>query len=232
MLATQALQGLIPVLNISQNNGSLESRASINIRGTGTIGQGDRNRPSIIMWSIGNEIAQRADEPAGQEIAKRLVQTVMKYDTSRFTTVEANDFRDRRHLKFEWDKDIYRAFNNIDVAGYNYMWWKYESDHKVHPDRIIYGSELSYVKIEIVDKDGNVVPNAAIPVKLECTGNGNIIASGNAAPDDMKSFLSLMPKTFRGKAIAIIQPNEQKGEIKLTVSAEELPQTAINIQVN
>lgn len=36
--ATQALQGLVTGLNISQNNGSLESTASINIRGTGTIG--------------------------------------------------------------------------------------------------------------------------------------------------------------------------------------------------
>jgi len=36
--ATQALQGLVPGLNISQNNGSLESTASVNIRGTGTIG--------------------------------------------------------------------------------------------------------------------------------------------------------------------------------------------------
>jgi len=36
--ATQALQGLVTGLNISQNNGSLESNPSINIRGTGTIG--------------------------------------------------------------------------------------------------------------------------------------------------------------------------------------------------
>lgn len=36
--ATQALQGLVTGLNISQNNGSLESNPSINVRGTGTIG--------------------------------------------------------------------------------------------------------------------------------------------------------------------------------------------------
>ena len=36
--ATQALQGLVTGLNISQNNGSLESNPSINIRGNGTIG--------------------------------------------------------------------------------------------------------------------------------------------------------------------------------------------------
>ena len=37
---SQSLQGLVTGLNISQNQGSLESKPSINIRGTGTIGEG------------------------------------------------------------------------------------------------------------------------------------------------------------------------------------------------
>lgn len=45
---SQALQGLVPGLNISQNNGSLESTASINIRGTGTIGSSSSN-PLILI---------------------------------------------------------------------------------------------------------------------------------------------------------------------------------------
>lgn len=49
MLATQALQGLVPGLNISQSNGSLESRASINVRGTGTIGQGSSGSPLVLI---------------------------------------------------------------------------------------------------------------------------------------------------------------------------------------
>ena len=94
----------------------------------------DRNHPSIIMWSIGNEVEQRADEPEGDLISKRLVNTVRKYDTSRFTTIGSNDFWDRR--QFSWDKDSYRIFKNLDVAGYNYIWWKYESDHAAYPDRV------------------------------------------------------------------------------------------------
>ncbi|HEY0177981.1 MAG TPA: TonB-dependent receptor plug domain-containing protein [Pedobacter sp.] len=46
---TQSLQGLVPGLNISQNNGSLESTASINIRGTGTIGEGSSASPLILV---------------------------------------------------------------------------------------------------------------------------------------------------------------------------------------
>lgn len=49
MTATQALQGVVPGLIISQNNGSLESRASINIRGTATIGEGSSGSPLILI---------------------------------------------------------------------------------------------------------------------------------------------------------------------------------------
>ncbi|WP_294558214.1 hypothetical protein [uncultured Bacteroides sp.] len=46
-----------------------------------------------------------------------------------------NNFWDRK--KFSWDKDSYRV---LDVAGYNYVRRKYESDHAAYPERIIYGS--------------------------------------------------------------------------------------------
>ena len=391
----------------------------------------DRNHPSIIMWSIVNEVEQRADEPEGDLISKRLVNTVRKYDTSRFTTIGSNDFWDRR--QFSWDKDSYRIFKNLDVAGYNYIWWKYESDHAAYPDRVIYGSEsypkeaaqnwnlvekhpyvigdfvwtaidylgeaglahalylkegehdtqfmgwpwyngwcgdidlcgdkkpqsyyrdvlwrerpitmavhapvpegkkevvngwgwpnelvswnwtscegkvmkvnvysrspkvklylndkligeketgkenytatfdvpyepgtlkavnskgkeefvlktagapaairliadrskikackndLSYVKIELVDKNGNVVPETSLPVKIECTGKGTVIAGGNAAYADMESFRSLTPNTFRGKAIAIVQPDGEKGDIQVKVSAKGLEDASIVI---
>lgn len=47
--ASQALQGLVPGLQISQNNGSLESTPSINIRGTGTIGSGTSGSPLVLI---------------------------------------------------------------------------------------------------------------------------------------------------------------------------------------
>lgn len=56
MLATQALQGLVPGLNITQTNGMLESRASINIRGTGTIGDGSSGSPLILIDGMEGDI--------------------------------------------------------------------------------------------------------------------------------------------------------------------------------
>lgn len=54
--ATQALQGLVPGLQISTSNGSLESSSSINIRGTGTIGQGSSGSPLVLIDGMEGDI--------------------------------------------------------------------------------------------------------------------------------------------------------------------------------
>ncbi|MBQ0022067.1 MAG: DUF4982 domain-containing protein [Prevotellaceae bacterium] len=103
----------------------------------------DRNHPSIIMWSIGNEIAQRADLPRGKEIALAINLAINNQDPTRPTTMAVNSFWDRP--SFTWENDSHRAFDNVEIAGYNYEWQHYEADHDSFPDRIIYGSE-SYPK--------------------------------------------------------------------------------------
>jgi len=97
----------------------------------------DRNRPSIIMWSIGNEIRERADL-SGVEIGKRLKSIVHKYDMTRPVTAGVNHFWDNPGLTW---KDSKRAFSMLDVSGYNYTCHEYETDHQQFPDRVIYGSE-------------------------------------------------------------------------------------------
>ena len=99
----------------------------------------DRNHPSIIMWSIGNEIAQRADVPRGKEIALQLNLIANKFDGTRPTTIAVNSFWDRPG--FTWEKDSPRAFDNVEIGGYNYEWRHYIADHDSFPSRIMYGSE-------------------------------------------------------------------------------------------
>ncbi len=97
----------------------------------------DRNHPSIIMWSIGNEIRERADS-TGVVIAARLKEMVRRYDDTRPVTAAINDFWDNRNLKWE---DSEKAFRHLDIAGYNYVWREFENDMQLFPKRIIYGSE-------------------------------------------------------------------------------------------
>ena len=102
----------------------------------------DRNHPSVIMWSIGNEIPGRADDD-GVEIARNFREQILRMDATRAVTAGVNDFWDKP--EFSWDNDIWRAFQHLDACGYNYMYGKYESDHARYPDRVMYGSE-SYPK--------------------------------------------------------------------------------------
>ena len=101
----------------------------------------DRNHPSVILWSIGNEINERVDS-SGLAIAKKLVAEAKRLDSTRPVTNALCSFYD--HRGYTWDMTI-PAFALLDVGSYNYMWKEYESDHKMFPERIMVGTE-SYAK--------------------------------------------------------------------------------------
>ncbi len=97
----------------------------------------DRNHPSIIMWSIGNEIPERADS-TGLAIAKEMINHIKSIDHSRPVTQAVCGFWDNPGK--EW-REAQPVFAQLDVSGYNYQWKKYESDHEQFPERVMYGSE-------------------------------------------------------------------------------------------
>ena len=97
----------------------------------------DRNHASIILWSIGNEIPERADS-SGLRIAGALKDEVHRLDPTRPVTEAINSFWD--HKGYGWDRSA-AAFSLLDVAGYNYQWREYENDHAQFPDRIMLGTE-------------------------------------------------------------------------------------------
>jgi beta-galactosidase len=101
----------------------------------------DRNHPSVVFWSIGNEINERVDS-SGLVIAKRLIEEVKRLDTTRPVTNALCSFYD--HPGYKWDTTA-PAFALQDVGSYNYMMKEYESDHIKHPHRIMMGTE-SYAK--------------------------------------------------------------------------------------
>jgi beta-galactosidase len=91
------------------------------------------------------------------------------------------------------------------------------------------GQDLSYVLIELVDKNGNVVLDANQKIKISCGGSGKIIGSGNASPIDMASFGSLEPSLFKGRAMAIVRAGKVSGKTELTVSSAEIQSASIII---
>jgi len=97
----------------------------------------DRNHPSVILWSIGNEIEERADS-SGIEITKKLIETIKQLDSIRPIIEAVNEFWDHPGRKWEMTAP---AFELLDVCGYNYQWWQYEPDHQQFPNRIMVGTE-------------------------------------------------------------------------------------------
>jgi len=90
----------------------------------------DRNHPSVVMWSIGNEVPERG-KPEGAALAKEMADYVRTLDPTRPVTAAVNSVTP--------DKDPY--FAALDVCGYNYAVDKYVSDHKRFPERVIMGTE-------------------------------------------------------------------------------------------
>lgn len=98
----------------------------------------DRNHPSVIIWSIGNEIYQR-DEPRGQELAKMICKVIKSEDATRPTTLANCYYWDKPdHV---WEKDSYRAFENVDIGGYNYASQYFVGDHEAYPERVMLSTE-------------------------------------------------------------------------------------------
>lgn len=95
----------------------------------------DRNHPSLLMWSIGNEISDTNSEH-GIEITKRLKCYVDKYDFkgNAPATIGSN---------FMASVNAQKCSDELKLAGYNYAENLYAGHHKTYPDWTIYGSETS-----------------------------------------------------------------------------------------
>ena len=97
----------------------------------------DRNHPSVILWSIGNEINERAT-PEGIAIGKNLAALAHLLDPTRKVTAAICAAWD--HPGQAWSS-MQPAFTYLDVGGYNYEWTEYEKDHATYPDRVMVGTE-------------------------------------------------------------------------------------------
>lgn len=90
----------------------------------------DRNHPSVIMWSTGNEIPKR-ETPEVVKTAQMLRDHILSIDSTRPVTCGVNGVAP--------DKDPF--FSTLDVAGYNYAREKYEEDHARLPERVMMATE-------------------------------------------------------------------------------------------
>jgi beta-galactosidase len=117
----------------------------------------DRNHPSVIMWSIGNEIdypndpyshpvlnssknpqafakydPNRPDANRLGKLAEELVNIIKQYDTTRPVSAGLASAVISNETGYA---------EALDIVGYNYQEMRYSEDHKKYPERVLFGSE-------------------------------------------------------------------------------------------
>mgnify|MGYP000310209115 FL=1 len=93
------------------------------------------------------------------------------------------------------------------------------------------GTDLSFVTVEIQDKDGNLVPYADNLLRLTVGGDGFIAGTDNGDQNDPVSLKKPERHAFYGKAMAVIQNTGKAGTIRLKATAEGLPDAIVEIKV-
>ena len=150
----------------------------------------DRNHPSIIIWSVGNEIKERADS-SGLEIFRKLRAKVLEFDKTRPVTQAICSFWDNPGKTWV---DTEPAFALMDVHSYNYQWKQYEPDHENFPERIMIGTES--IAMEAFENWQQVEKHSYVIGDFVWTGMDHLGESGigNAKLDnDTTKFLPPWP---------------------------------------
>lgn len=152
----------------------------------------DRNHPSVIIWSIGNEIREAYDT-SGLRIARNLAGEIRRFDQTRLVTECFNDFAWMRGQKSKWD-EIPEHMALFDLIGYNYAYKRYEEDHIKYPDRVMVGSEtntpLALENYEIAKKHPYVIGY------FVWTGTDNLGEAGRGIPQ----LIDIVPDTIRSQS--------------------------------
>lgn len=123
----------------------------------------DRSHPSVISYSIGNEIWERDGNSDGALWSEKLSAQIRKYDSTRLVTsgicgmwnlydeFAPEDYKEdfMQGYKDIGSGDLGSSFAKrtegymkpLDIVGYNYFYTRYDEDSEKYPERIIWGSE-------------------------------------------------------------------------------------------
>lgn len=107
--------------------------------------------------------------------------------------------------------------------------------HKIRltPDRNIItadAKDLSFVTVEVLDKDNNLCPLSENLINFEVKGNAFIAGVDNGCQTSMERFKDNKRKAFNGKCLVVLQNNGEKGTATLTANSNGLESSTIEIK--
>jgi beta-galactosidase len=92
------------------------------------------------------------------------------------------------------------------------------------------GKDLSYITVSVVDKDGNLCPNATNQLNFKVTGAGSFRAVCNGDATSLEMFHLPTMKAFSGKLVVLVQSSETAGDIKLEIESKGLKKASLSIK--
>ena len=90
------------------------------------------------------------------------------------------------------------------------------------------GQDLVYITVEVVDAQGRVCPDAAIPCEATVQGQGRLIAFATANLQDREPKTSARVTTWKGRALLVVRSTNKKGKAKVTIKSN-LPSATLSI---
>lgn len=92
------------------------------------------------------------------------------------------------------------------------------------------GDGLAYILIEMVDKDGNVVPVADNDLTVTISGNATLQALGNADIKDEDPYYDTTHKAWKGRALAVVRSADKKGPATVKIASPGLKAKTVKIK--
>jgi beta-galactosidase len=103
---------------------------------------------------------------------------------------------------------------------------------RLTPDRRVItadGQDLSYILVEVVDHEGRVCPDAAIPCEAVAKGQGSLLAFASADLKDREPYTSSRATTWKGRALLVVRSTQKKGNTQVNIKSN-LPTATITIR--
>jgi len=92
------------------------------------------------------------------------------------------------------------------------------------------GKDLSFITVKVVDKDGNICPDASNTIHFKVSGAGSYRAAANGDPTNIEQFHLPEMSVFKGQLVAIVQSSEQTGKIRFEAQAKGLQTAVLGLQ--
>jgi beta-galactosidase len=91
------------------------------------------------------------------------------------------------------------------------------------------GQSLAFIIVEVVDKDGIPVPEAAIPCEATIKGAGTLLAFASADLKDREPYTSSRVTTWKGRAMLVVRSTQKKGSVSVSIKSS-LPTATLSLK--